>query len=431
MSHKATRKLLLIVILLLIVTMTVALWSIRHPRKQPHPGQVKVLPVKGNLHSWWPIGKKTIHWKLITIKSGDSLAKIFSKLRIPYNELEQILRLQAAKQHLTHLKPGQKLYFDLSITPNKQNHINEIKFSISSSKTLYIKKQGKKFTATLISEPMTATLEFKSGVIHHSLAVAARRAGLTRRLYSELLSIFQGDINYSRNLRSGDHFAILYKEYYVDGKKDHPGHIVAADFTNHGKTYRAVRFTYPKDHTAYYTPAGRGIKPLFIIPPIKYKFISSGFQYHRLDPVTHTYRPHLGIDYAANYGTPIRSIGEGKVIFANKHEGYGNAVEVRYDHKYKALYAHMEHIARNIHSGEEVKQGEVLGYVGSTGWSTGPHLHFEMYVYGIPRNPLNMKFPNGKPIPKSYEAKFLQRAKSLLANLNLHEQSDRASNSTR
>lgn len=363
-------------------------------------------------------------WIEEKVEPGDSLAHLFLKVGLPYSTLESILKNKIAKQYLTNLKAKQTIYFRL----NRRKKFRQLKYPIDQDRSLIVSKHNKKISARIDKKPITTKLLYKSGIVKHSLAAAAYSADLTPAMLHQLSSIFAGDIDYRRQLKPGAHFEFLYKEFYVNGKKYKPGNIAVAEFTNKEHTYQAIRYTYPINHSGYYTPDGHGVVPLFLCVPLKYKYISSGFSYHRMDPYLHVIRPHLGIDYAANIGTPIYSIGNGRVIFAGKDDGYGNAMIIRYSRKYKTLYGHMERFAKGIHAGTRVKRGELVGYVGNTGWSTGPHLHFEMYVYGIPRNPLKMHFPGGKSIPRSYEERFLVRAKQLLADLRQHTNSETTEN---
>lgn len=358
-----------------------------------------------------------LSWHKVTVKKGDTLTHIFSRFHISYNEVKKILAEPHAKKYLGRLYAGQTFYLHIDHT-KKQIFL---KYPINRDETLYVYRSHQVYKTDIIKKPMTTALLYRSGVIHHSFSTATRQAGLTYKMRSQLSNIFAGSIHFGRNLQPGDHFSILYKEYYLNGKKVRAGNIIAASFTNRGKTYEAIRFTYPHNHTGYYTPQGRGVEPLFLKAPLKYKRISGHFTFHRYDPILHIVHPHLGIDYAAAYGTPIKSIGDGEVIYRGRKGGYGNAVVIRYNRKYRALYGHMYRIATHLRIHEHVHKGQVIGYVGSSGWSTGPHLHFEMYAYGIPRNPLKIKFTGGKTIPRSYLKQFRQRAKTLLAELKNHE----------
>ncbi len=360
----------------------------------------------------------------ITVKKGDTLASLFDRLHLSEATLENVTASSLANAHLTHIQPGQRIRFTIA----KQHDLQQISYPYDRDSTLYVSKTQNGYTADVKSKPVTIALEYRAGTVNHSLAQAVERAGFTTGLYEQLHDIFQGTIDFNHGIRRGDHFAILFQEYYIDGKKDHPGNIVVASFTNQHKNYRAFRYTYPKNHTGYYTLQGKGVLPLFLKAPVHYKRISSFFTYHRMDPYLHVMRPHLGIDYAAAEGTPIHSIGNGYVLFAGRDHGYGNSVVIRYSRKYKTLYGHMEKFAKGLHSGEFVKRGQIIGYIGSTGWSTGPHLHFEMYVYGIPKNPLKMKFPGGQPIPASYAHKYLNYAHNMLARFKIYQDAGFAEN---
>ncbi len=362
--------------------------------------------------------------QVVVVKKGDSIAAIFKRLKIKYQKLQQILTLPKVKKPLTHIRPGQKIHFQF----NRQHRLTQLTLPINRDTTLVVQYRNKQWLAKLKKKPTTLVLTYGSATIRTTLAAAAKNAGLTKAMYHELTRMFRGSVDFRRALRRGDHFNILYQQYYVNGKKDHAGHIVAAKLTNRNKTYTAIRYRYPNHHTAYYTLSGHGIEPLFLKRPVNYKRISGYFTYRRMDPVLHRQHPHLGIDYAAAYGTPIRSIGNGKVISAGRHGGYGNAVVIKYGRHYKALYGHMKRFAKNIHHGVRVRKGQVIGYVGSTGWATGAHLHFELYVNGKPRNPLTMKLPDGRPIPKKYLKQYRNHAKILMAELKLHEQVELAEN---
>lgn len=423
MSSKSTKA--GIGTLSLIALIVIIVFSVRH---QPDPATTKQLAIAPvtPLRLAAPATAQPGIIHNITVKKGDTLASIFERLHLSDATLQDVTASSLANTQLTKIQPGQKISFDVAA----HHDLQQIIYPYNHDSTLYVSKSAHGYLAEVNSKPVTVALEFKAGTVHHSLEQAAYSAGLTRGLYDQLHEIFQGSIDFKRSIRQGDHFAILFQEYYIDGKKDHPGNIIVASFTNQNKTYRAFRYTYPKNHTGYYTLQGKGVLPLFLKAPVHYKRISSFFTYHRMDPYLHVMRPHLGIDYAAARGTPIHSIGNGRVLFAGRDHGYGNAVVIRYSRKYKTLYGHMEKFAKGLHAGELVKRGQVIGYIGSTGWSTGPHLHFEMYVYGIPKDPLKMKFPGGKAVPSSYSQRYLAYAHKMLARFKLYQSAGFAENDT-
>ena len=369
---------------------------------------------------------RAVNWQKVVVQSGDTLKSIFGRNHLQRKDLWAVLKLQ--DNQLSLLKPGQHIF----ILKNDRNQLVAIRYPLSPKTTLLIHRHNNRLNSKIVHLPITTNLSFKSATIYSSLAEAAHKVGLNHKMYRQLQKIFQGKINFARDLRTGDHFAVLYKEYYINGERYRTGDIVAAEFVNRGKKYRVVRYNYPKNHSGYYTPEGHGIEPLFLKAPLlHYSRISSRFSYHRFDPVLHRYHTHLGVDYAANTGTPIRSIGDGRVVFIGHDGGYGNAIKIRYGRHYQGLYAHMWRFAKNIKIHQRVRKGQVIGYVGSSGWSTGHHLHFGFYIDGIPHDWLAFKQPYNAPIPRLYRAHFAQKAKRLFAALNLYQATELAANTTK
>jgi murein DD-endopeptidase MepM/ murein hydrolase activator NlpD len=249
-------------------------------------------------------------------------------------------------------------------------------------------------------------------------------------MLAQLQTIFKNSVNFSRGVHRGDNFSFLYKEYYVNGKKYRSGDIVAAEFIHDGKTYRAVRYQYSNGHIGYFTPDGHGLEARFLNAPLNYKRISSRFSLHRWDPVLHQVRAHLGVDYAARSGTPIKSIGDGNVIFMGREHGFGRMIKIRYDRHQVALYAHLNRYA-HLQMHQFVHKGEIIGYVGESGWATGPHLHFGFYVDGKPCNWLAMKMPTGQSIPARVRKQFLATSRQLFAQLQLYRDTQLAVNNAK
>ncbi|AKQ33943.1 peptidoglycan DD-metalloendopeptidase family protein [Candidatus Coxiella mudrowiae] len=370
------------------------------------------------------INKLDLQWQIIVVTHGDTLAAIFSRLKINQEDLVQLLK---QNKFLAVLRPHEKLAFQT----NSSHQLMALQYPLSTAKTLIFIRQGNDFIKKMKTQPVTTTLTYKSIVIQHSIIQDAKKSGLTSRMLSELQTIFGGKINFARDLRRGDRFDFLYQEDYINGKKYRNGNILAAEFIHRGKIEQAVRYTYPIDHTAYYNPNGRrSVEAHFLRAPLDYKRISSYFSYHRYDPVLHKVRPHLGVDFAAPLGTPIKSIAEGQIVFMGHDGGYGRTIKVDYGHHYLALYGHMLGFAK-LHLNEWVHKGEIIGYVGESGWTTGPHLHFGFYVNGKPQNWLAMKLPTDQSVPQKYEKPFLNTAKELLAELYLHQDTQLAANNTK
>jgi hypothetical protein len=301
---------------------------------------------------------------------------------------------------------------------NSQGQLLAMKLPLDLAHDLLIKKQGRRFVEKVVKKPMKTEVTFREGSVRGSFGKSAAHAGLNSALTEQFKHIFHNDINH---VRARDHFEVLYNEYYVNGRKYHNGDIIAAEITINHHPHYAFLFD-AKNHHTYFDQNGNALKSRFVMPPVNYSHISGTFSYHRLDPVLHVVRPHLGIDFAAPRGTPVKSIGAGRVAFSGRENGYGNTVIVQYGNTYKALYGHLQSPARGIHTGTPVQQGQVLGYVGSTGWATGPHVHFELYVHGKPQNPLTMHAVAAQSVPKSYLASFKNRARQLIHSFRTHEQ---------
>lgn len=369
------------------------------------------------------IKKLDLKWKTIVVTRGDTLATIFNRLKISQKDLLQLLK---KNKFLSVLNPHERLSFQI----NSSHQLLAFQYPLSTSKKLIFIRQGNNFMKKIKSQPITTTLVYKLIIIQHSLIQDAKKSGLTSKMLSELQAIFGKKINFMYDLHQGDRFDFLYQKDCIDGKKYCNGNIVAAQFIHRGKIEQVVRYTYPINHAAYYNPNGHSIEARFLHTPVHYKRISSYFSYHRYDPVLHTVRPHLGVDFAAPLGTPIKSIGEGQIVFIGHDGGYGRTIKIRYGHHYLALYGHMLRFAK-LHLHKWVYKEQIIGYVGESGWATGPHLHFGFYINGKPRNWLAMKLPIEQTIPQKYEKPFLDTSKQLLADLHLHQDTQLAANNTK
>jgi murein DD-endopeptidase MepM/ murein hydrolase activator NlpD len=259
----------------------------------------------------------------------------------------------------------------------------------------------------------------RSGIIRSSLFAAADDANMPDSVAIQMADIFGGDIDFNRDLRKDDHFSVVYEMMYRDGLPVRIGRVLAAEFVNKGKAFRAVFFaTSDSGQGGYYAPDGKSLRKAFLRSPLAFSRVTSGFG-RRMHPFLNTWRAHTGVDYAAPTGTAIRATGDGVVDFAGRKGGYGNVVILRHTGQNTTLYGHMNHFARGIHRGVRVAQGETIGAVGSTGWATGPHVHYEFRVAGVPRNPLTIALPAAVPVPAAQMAAFRAHAADLVAQLDL------------
>ncbi|MET0050301.1 MAG: peptidoglycan DD-metalloendopeptidase family protein [Candidatus Thiodiazotropha sp.] len=349
------------------------------------------------------------------IKSGDSLATIFKQQGLSANLLHRIVHSSETAKQLTDIRPGEELHIALDDTSNLMS-LRLVHNKISS---LEITQSGEDFTATQHNREVEVRSNHVSGTIENSLYLAAKKVGLSEKLIMQLADIFGWDVDFALEIRSGDRFTVIYQEDYLDGEKLQDGPILAAEFINQGRTYRAIRYTDESGHSDYYTPEGRSMRKAFLRAPVDFRRISSKFTQERWHPVLGKKRPHMGVDYAAKTGTPIKAAGDGKVIFRGKKGGYGNAIIIQHGQTYTTLYGHLSKYNKSSKKGNKVKQGQIIGYVGQTGLATGPHLHYEFRVNGVHRNPLTVKLPAAEPVAKKYREDFLIKSQPLISQLEL------------
>lgn len=244
------------------------------------------------------------------------------------------------------------------------------------------------------------------GVIENSLYETIVEQGLDERLALALAEMFAWQIDFAAQIQKGDSFKAIYEKKYRDGNYDHPGNILAAEFINNGERFQGFYFKGSKTREGYYDENGNSLQKVFLKAPLQYKYISSGFSYRRFNPVLKTFTSHRGIDYAAPAGTPAVTVGDGTVVQAGWNGYYGISVRVRHNETYSTVYGHFMSLAKGIRVGAKVRQGQIVGYVGSTGLSTGPHLHYEMHKFGSLINPFAEKIPAGEPIKEGDSVQF-------------------------
>ncbi len=372
---------------------------------KPQPTETPALTLE-------PLALKT-HWSKQTVKSGDTLSHIFKRAGLNAQDVYNITHFGGNSKALTRLKPGQELLFDIN-EEGKLNQLNYIESKLES--TLFIKTDNS-YAVNKTTKQLTAYSKYSEATISNSLFQAGQKAGLSQNLIMELANVFGWDVDFALDIRKGDSFKLIYEEMYLDGEKIKDGNILAAQFINQGKVFTAIQHESENGSKNYFTPEGHSMRKAFLRSPINFARISSHFNLRRKHPVLHTIRAHKGTDYAASRGTPIKSTGDGKIIYAGRKGGYGRVVIVQHGQRYRTLYAHLNGYAKNARSGKRVKQGQTIGYVGSSGLATGPHLHYEFYLNGAVRNPVTVKLPHAEPIAKNEKANFLLHAESMQTQL--------------
>lgn len=364
---------------------------------------------------------------IVRVENGDTLSTVFAKVGLSATTLHAVLNSSKEAKQLTRLKIGQALEFKLS----EDGQLESLHSKLSDLESIALAKNDKGFSfkRELVKPEVQTT--YSHGVINNSLFLSAKRAGLSHSLTMDLANVFGYDIDFAMDIREGDEFELIYEKKVVNGKQVGTGNILSARFTNRGKTYTAVRYTNKQGNSSYYNANGESMRKAFIRTPVDFARISSRFSTGRRHPVLNKIRAHKGVDYAAPRGTPIKAAGDGRITLAGRHGGYGNAVIIQHGQRYRTLYAHMNGFAKGIRSGTNVKQGQIIGYIGTTGLSTGPHLHYEFQVNGVHVDPLSQKLPMADPIASSEKARFMQLSKPLMAQMDKEKSTMLALNNQR
>lgn len=347
------------------------------------------------------------------VKSGDSLSLIFQRAGLKDRDLYELFNSSPDAKELRRIMPGEVISFEL----NNVNQLKQLTYVKSELSSLQFTRTEKGFESKKLEREPDLQVAFRHATINSSLFMAGKNAGLASNVVMDLANIFAWDIDFAQDIHRGDQFKVMYQEKFLDGKKIGNGAILAVEFINQGKTYKAVRYTDKEGHTNYYSPTGESMRKAFLRMPVDFARISSHFNLNRKHPVLHTIRAHKGTDYAAARGTPIKAAGDGKVIHAGRKGGYGNTVILQHGQGYQTLYAHMHNFGGGIKTGARVRQGQIIGYVGTTGLSTGPHLHYEFHVHGVPRNPMTIDLPKTVAIVDTEKARFKAQTQTLVAQL--------------
>lgn len=353
------------------------------------------------------------------IKPGETLYDIFKRSSLDIRDLFLMKEASASVHRLRNVFANRpyKLMVD------EQNQVRSFDYSINDDLSLNITREESGFIAEKIPVEFERRISHLAGVIDDNLISSVTKSDGNAALALNLADMFAWDIDFTTDLRRGDTFKIIVEELYLDNKFKRYGNIMGAEFINNGKEYRAYRFEH-NGKAGYYDDEGNTLRRAFLKAPLSFRRVSSGFSKGRFHPVLKIYRPHHGIDYAAPAGTPVSAVGDGTVTFSGYKGDYGRLVMIKHPNGYKTYYGHLSRIGKGIVPGVKVGQGEVIGYVGSTGLATGPHLHYEMRVNEKPFNPLKLKIPSGEQIPKALMARFEEARGQMEARLASISQSE-------
>ncbi len=334
---------------------------------------------------------------------GDTLPAFLERLGIEQAEASRLVRIPA----LHALRPATyvRAQVDADGTPKS------LSFLTGRETLLRIEAQGDGYRAAEEQAALETRVMMGSSVIRSSLFAATDAVSIPDSIAMQLADVFGGDIDFYRDLRKGDRFTVVYELQYLGGRPVRAGRLLAAEFVNQGRTLRAVQFG-----NSYYAPDGRNLRKAFLRAPLEFSRVSSGFGM-RMHPIQSKWKAHKGIDYAAPTGTRVRAVGDAVVEYAGPRGGYGNVVILRHNGQYSTVYAHLSRIA--VKRGARVAQNDTIGYVGQTGWATGPHLHYEFRIAGEARNPMSIALPAAQPVPAQQLAAFRVLAEPLVARLDL------------
>lgn len=368
------------------------------------------------------VGSEQFVEKIVTVHKGQTLSGIFTDLGLSQALLLKIAHFNEDSKKLVKVMPGNTLHF----TFTADGELARLKYQASQFEELIIHNDMNQLSTEVIAHDKQIRLVTAEGIITNSLFGAGKAAGLTDSMVMQLANIFSWDIDFVLEIRSGDSFSLIYEQVYKDGEYLTDGKILAASFTNQGTTYDAVYYEQEAGEGSYYAPDGRAMKKAFLRAPLNFSYISSNFNPKRKHPITNRVKAHRGIDYRAPTGTPVYAAGAGRVTASTYNKYNGNYVFIQHPNGIVTKYLHFS--KRAVKKGARVKQGQTIGYVGTTGLSTAPHLHYEFIYNGVHRNPRTVSLPKSKPLPDAVMAEFNTYSVPLLTELKAIKQSLVAAN---
>lgn len=354
----------------------------------------------------------TLDQKEIVIEPGDTFATVMESQDIPYEDTEGILAASKDVYDLTKIQAGKIIHLFFA-----EEALAAIDYDLNDEMKIVVEKNGVGFKAREKPIVYDVTQVVAQGTIISSLFADGAEAGLSDVTMLELADIFGWDIDFSTDIRKNDSFKLVYEKRFLNGEEASPGKILAARFENQGETYEAYYYQSTDGKEGYYNTRGESLARQFLKSPINFGYVSSGFSYSRVNPVTKQVTPHRAIDYAAPQGTPVVAIADGEVTLAGSKGGLGITIEVEHG-QYKSQYAHLSKIKSDVKRGAPVYQGDVIGYVGSTGISTGPHLQYAFFKDGTPINPLTAELPLGESLEEAEQSRFVDATQELRQQIN-------------
>ena len=350
------------------------------------------------------------------IKRNDSLFSILKRLGIEEKNIVTLVNSDRSNL-LAKIKIGKTLEVGI----NDSNIVISLNYIKDFKSGVRAEKRGEVYEIEEYELNTEKYRVFKNIEINNSLYADGIKEALPDSVIMDLVYIFGWDIDFVHDIRPGDSYSLIYEEVFVNGEKKLDGDILIAEFINRDRTHTAIRYKLQNGFSEYFSLEGRNVKKAFLRSPVEFSYISSSYNLKRRHPILHKVRAHTGVDYAASRGTPVRTTGDGTVVFVGKKGGYGNLVEIKHTEDYSTRYAHLSKFHSKIKVGKKVKQSETIGYVGRTGTATGDHLHYEFRVNGKHTNPVTVKLPNAKPIHENDKDSYSLHAKKIIADLKKYQ----------
>lgn len=337
------------------------------------------------------------------VQAGDTLATALSRLKIDDLEIQRLLTTDVVRKMAASVSAGKRI----QATTTENGQLQTIRFERGDAPALTVRLQDGRYVAEDSSDVLETRIVMRSGQILSSLYGATDSAGIPDKIANQMAETFSTALDFRDDLRRGDTFSAIYTVNYRNGEPIAAGQLLAAEFVNAGKAHRAVLFRDASGLEGYYTPEGESLKKGFLRSPLEFSRVTSSFTNSRKHPIYGFHRAHTGVDFGAPTGARVKATGDAVVEFAGRQGGYGNLLVLRHGNGFETYYAHLSAFAAGVSAGRSVSQGQVVAFVGSTGASTGPHLHYEVRIAGLPQNPMVIKLPGSPPLAIAQRARFL------------------------
>jgi murein DD-endopeptidase MepM/ murein hydrolase activator NlpD len=348
------------------------------------------------------------------IRKNSSLYVELRRLGVSPQDIDGIVRASKKKYNLKRVRAGQK--FDVFTTD--AGAVDSLFFYFNTEKHLGVRRGEDGFVASIDTVAYAITYHVTEGTIRQSVFVALQSQGAETDLAAQMAEIFGWTIDFFTDIRSGDSFAVLYeRKVYEDGRTK-LGDVLAARVVARGKEYYGFRYETGQGRDGYFDENGHSMEKSLRRTPVKYTRVTSNFSYRRYHPINKRYQPHYGVDFGANYGTPVQATGEGTVVAATRRAANGKYVKIKHNNTYTTYYLHLQRFAKGIRKGKRVKQGQTIGYVGSTGWANGPHVCYRIKKNGSWINPRTVKLPSKEPVPRTAWERYEKQRDAYLLRLN-------------